>query len=74
MVSKVSSKGQVTIPVEVRSILGIRPGDFIEYEIQEDGGAMLRRVSPFDAVFHNALNNTLEEWASAEDDEAFSDL
>lgn len=74
MVSKVSSKGQVTIPVEVRSILGIRPGDFIEYEIQEDGGAMLRRVSPFDAIFHHALSNTLEEWASAEDDEAFSDL
>ncbi len=74
MMSKVSSKGQVTIPIEVRSILGIGPGDFIEYEIQEDGGAMLRRVSPFDAVFHEALNNTLEEWASASDDEVFRDL
>ena len=74
MVSKVSSKGQVTIPIEVRKVLGIQPGDFIEYEIQEGKGALLRRVSPFDAAFHHALNDTLEEWASPEDDEAFSDL
>ena len=45
-----------------------------EYEIQEGGGAMLRRVSPFDVVFHLALSDTLEEWDSPEDDEAFSDL
>ena len=28
---KLSSKGQVTIPMEVRSALGLKPGDSIEF-------------------------------------------
>jgi AbrB family looped-hinge helix DNA binding protein len=30
--AKVTSKGQVTIPVEVRKSLGIRPGDHLRFE------------------------------------------
>ena len=74
MLSKVSSKGQVTIPKEVRDSLGLEPGDLVEYEIHQGEGVLLRRVAPFDAAFHIALNETLEEWASPEDEEAFRDL
>lgn len=35
--SRVTSKGQVTIPKEVRDDLGIRPGDEIEFVRTEDG-------------------------------------
>ena len=72
-VSKLSAKGQVTIPKEVREKLGIEPGDWIAYEF-ENGTVTLRRVEPFDAEFHAALAETLDEWNSKEDDEAFRDL
>ncbi len=74
MHSKLSSKGQVTIPKEVRESLGLQPGDFVTYEIAGNDSAILRRVEPFDAAFHLAASETLEEWGSQEDEEAFRDL
>ena len=71
--SKISSKGQVTIPKKVRETLGVKPGDLVRYEIKK-GVVSLKRVEPFDAEFHAALSQTMEEWASPEDDEAFRDL
>ncbi|MBI1766333.1 MAG: AbrB/MazE/SpoVT family DNA-binding domain-containing protein, partial [Acidobacteria bacterium] len=64
---------QVTLPKEVRAALRAKPGDVIAYEI-EDNVVYLKRVEPFDAAFHKALTHTLNEWASAEDEEAFRDL
>ena len=72
-VYRLSSKSQITLPKHVRQTLDVGPGDFITYEIDE-GRVSLRRVHPFDAEFHAALSDTLEEWASPEDDEAFRDL
>ncbi len=71
--SRVSSKGQVTIPVEVRQHLGLEPGDVVVYDVEDDR-VLLRRGEPFDVAFHAALTDTLDEWASAEDEEAFRDL
>lgn len=71
--SRLSSKGQVTIPVEVREKLQLEPGDRVVYEIENDQ-AVLRRAEPIDVAFHAALSETLDEWASPEDDEAFRDL
>ncbi len=74
MHSRLSSKGQVTIPKEVRESLGLEPGDFVTYEIAGNDSAILRRVEPYDAAFHLAVSETLEEWGSEQDDEAFRDL
>ncbi len=71
--SRLSSKGQVTIPVEIRERLHLEPGDSVIYEVEDDR-AVLRRAEPFDIAFHAALAETLEEWASPEDNEAFRDL
>jgi len=73
LVSKISSKGQVTIPPEVRESLGAGPGDLIEYELRADA-VVVRRAEPFDRGFHAALSETLTEWSSPEDEEAFRDL
>ena len=71
--SRLSSKGQVTIPVEVRDKLHLEPGDAVTYEIEGDR-AVLRRAEPFDIAYHAAVSDTLGEWASPEDEEAFRDL
>ena len=73
--SKVTTKGQVTMPKEVRDRLKVLAGDITAYEFQEDGLVTLRKVEPFDAGWHRALSPTLaDEWNSPEDDEAFRDL
>ena len=41
----VTSKGQVTIPKEVRDFLGLRFGDKIEIIIMENGTALIRPIS-----------------------------
>ncbi len=38
---RVTQKGQVTIPLEVRRALGIRPGSDVEFEVDEQGARML---------------------------------
>ena len=73
MYSRLSSKSQVTIPKEARESIGAGPGDTVSFEVAE-GALILRKVDPFDAAFHAALADTLDEWASPEDDEAFRDL
>ena len=51
MTSRLSAKGQVTIPKQVRDGIGLRPGDQIAYELH-DGVAILRKAEPFDAEYH----------------------
>ena len=40
--AKVTSKGQVTIPLEVRKSLGIKPGDKLRFEPQEGAFRVVR--------------------------------
>lgn len=72
-VSRISAKGQVTIPKEIREILNLEPGDIVAYELR-NGTVTLKRVEPLDTAFHEALSATLGEWNTPEDDEAFRDL
>ena len=44
--SKVTSQGQVSIPVEVRKRLGIVPGSTLEWD-EQDGQITLRRSGTF---------------------------
>lgn len=42
--AKVTSKGQLTIPKEVRRALGVREGDSLLFDVDEDGGEIRVRV------------------------------
>lgn len=42
--AKVTSKGQITIPVEVRRALGLEAGSKVRFFTQEDGSFVLKRV------------------------------
>lgn len=71
--ARLTSKGQVTVPKEVRTRLQLQPGDVLSYEVEGDE-VRVRKVGRFDAAWHRALSTTLEEWNTPEDDEAFRDL
>jgi AbrB family looped-hinge helix DNA binding protein len=71
--ARLTSKGQVTIPKDVRAKLHLKAGDVLSYEVKGDE-ARVRKVGRFDAAWHQALRATLEEWDSTEDNEAFRDL
>ena len=47
--TKITTKGQVTIPKDVRERLGLRPGDEIEFVEDRSGFRVQKRVaaSPF---------------------------
>ena len=47
--AKITSKGQITVPREIRHALGVRPGDRLLFEGNEKGIRVrpLRRESPF---------------------------
>ena len=74
MISKITSKGQVTLPKTVRDKLGVRSGDSIIYEV--DGNTVrVRKAEPFDVSWHRASSQTLTpEWDSEYDHENFDDL
>lgn len=45
MKSTISSKGQITVPAELRSRLGLRTGTTVVFEEREDG-ILLREAAP----------------------------
>ena len=50
MATRLTSKGQVTIPKDIRERLGLRPGDEIEF-VEQDGSFRLQKrvvASPFE--------------------------
>ena len=48
--STISSKGQVTIPQEIREDLGLKPGDRVEF-VTEEGRTFIRPARSIDNPF-----------------------
>jgi AbrB family looped-hinge helix DNA binding protein len=71
--SKLTSKYQATIPEPVRRLLGLKAGDTVAFDIQ-DGTVYLRKARPLDMAFAEAIEDTLGEWASDSDEEAYRGL
>ncbi len=77
--SRITSKGQTTIPVEVRRALGIKTGDVVRYEIDGDKVRLIkkRNVMELAGILYDPSRRplTIEEMdeaimdAVAEDDE-----
>ena len=65
MNSRVSEKGQVTIPKSLRDRLGIRPGQILDFE-EEGGRLVASKVTPRDEVdaVYGILGNGLDTGAA----------
>ena len=73
-ISRLTSKGQATVPAPVRRKLNLRPGDTIVFEEAETGLICLRKAEPLDLEFLSALEKTLSEWNSEKDEQSYRDL
>ena len=71
--SRLTTKYQATVPTSVRKLLQLKAGDLLGFEI-EGNEVRLRRATPLDVAFTQALEGTLTEWSSEQDDQAFKDL
>ena len=74
--SSVTQKYQATIPLKVREQLGIQAGDKIVFERQDDETIVIKKkvLSSIDWDYLRAVEGTLSEWNSPEDNEAYADL
>lgn len=50
LIATVTSKGQVTIPVEVRRALGIKPRDRVAFTLTDGGATVRPAVSALDRI------------------------
>jgi AbrB family looped-hinge helix DNA binding protein len=73
-VAKITTKGQTTIPADIRAVLQVGPGDKLAWEVVKPGVVQVRRIQPLDVEYIQALEGTLDEWHSAADEEAYRDL
>ena len=68
LTSRLSSKGQTTIPKRVRESLGLAEGDALSFEVRE-GEVVLRKIRPIDTEWAGSVSATLSEWDDSVDDE-----
>ena len=71
--SKITPRGQATIPKSVREAAGLYAGDVLAFETDGDR-VVVRKVGQEHDGHLQALSETLIEWTSAEDEEAWRDL
>ncbi|HZQ13934.1 MAG TPA: AbrB/MazE/SpoVT family DNA-binding domain-containing protein [Pseudolabrys sp.] len=67
--SKVSVKSQTVLPREVRTRLGVRPGDTLRYRLTDQGVLIDKAPAEADDPFA-----TFSEWASDADEKAYAKL
>lgn len=72
--ARLTSKYQATIPLEIRKHLHLKSGDRVLYEVLPDESVIIRKTSPLDLDFFQALNSTMNEWESDADEQAYKEL
>ena len=60
--SRVTQKGQVTVPAEIREKLGIKPRDFVRFESTPDGVRLLPVPSRVERHFGAAGSKETPSW------------
>ena len=73
-ISKITAKGQTTVPRQVRAALKSKPGDLLAWEIDPDGRVAVRRILAVDVEYLRAVEGTMTEWYTAEDEAAYGHL
>ena len=75
-VTRLTTKHQTTIPLEVRRTLELKAGDQVEFRV-EGATVTLRKAElrlTDDLAFRLVQTHAMRDWDTPEDDEAFRDL
>ncbi|HJQ60325.1 MAG TPA: AbrB/MazE/SpoVT family DNA-binding domain-containing protein [Vineibacter sp.] len=73
-ISRLTSKGQITIPKAVRRALSLNEGDLVAFAVN-DGHATMRKIAmQVEVADRSATNAQLEEWGGSADADAYRDL
>lgn len=72
--SRLTSKYQATVPKEIRDVLHLEKGDKILYELLPDDTVVIRKTYPLDVEYFETLSQTMNEWESEEDEQAYKNL
>ena len=71
---KITSKGQTTIPINIRQALHLNAGDEILFHIEGEQ-VVIKKAQPLDVEYLRAIQSSFaNEWESQEDCEAFDGL
>jgi AbrB family looped-hinge helix DNA binding protein len=73
MVTRVTTKGQATIPAEVRKRLKLKAGDSVVFRF-EGRRVVLSKADRLDPAFLKLQQQAFADWDTPEADEAFRDL
>ena len=68
-----TAKGHITVLKAVRDALGLKPGDVLIWEL-DDQSVRLRVAAPVDLDDLRGVEASLSEWASDADEAAFAGL
>lgn len=69
-----TANGQATIPKRIKEAAHIQEGDMLAFDLDSNNRIIIRRIEPTIDSELLALQETLSEWSSPEDDEAWRDL
>lgn len=67
-IARVSVKGQLTIPKDVRTVLSINTGDDVLFE-EKNGEVVIRKIANTDESWSRSVQATLGEWDDGLDDD-----
>lgn len=75
-ITKLTAKHQTTIPQEVRSVLGLKAGDSVAFDISGDTVILRRATGTLseEQLFAIAQSHVMRDWDTPEDDAAFAHL
>ncbi|HEY2067976.1 MAG TPA: AbrB/MazE/SpoVT family DNA-binding domain-containing protein [Rhizomicrobium sp.] len=73
LLSRLTSKGQATIPVAVRKALRLKEGDSVLFALDK-GKVTIRKAEVLDRAFLKLAEAAFDDWNSPEDEAAFRDL
>lgn len=72
--ARVTAKGQATIPKRIREAAHIREGDMLAFDMDSNNRIIVKRIDPATDAELSALQETLSEWNSPQDEAAWHDL
>lgn len=74
LISRITSKGQITIPKAVRSALGLGDGDLVSFALEDEQAVLRKIVQQPEVAIGGSVGTDLAEWASPADEDAYRDL